>query len=181
MVSAVDDELATRAFPWSELELAWQRVRPPEHRVPLPRTGQRVYVRLDRFYEPLPARVAWAPDLERGWRWEDLEPGASTPDAWTWQLRRDNLTGRPVLDAMGLPRVELLPDPQPVIGVRVDGWPSILETREARLRGSPGWLPLDWRERWRPGPHHGWTEETRQQMITPQPHMPLVTRDGEMV
>ena len=178
---SVDIEQATRMFAWSERELGWQRVRPPEHRVPLPRCKDRVYARLARFEEPLGAVVVSVPDLARGWRWDDLEPGAATPDTWTWQLRRHNLTGEPILDSQGLPRVELLPDPQPVLALRVDGHPGVMEMREARLRGSPGWLPLDWRERWRPGPHHGWTEETRRRMITPQPRIPQVTRDGEMI
>lgn len=143
----------SRVIPWSDRELAWQRIRPPQHRVPLPHAGQRVFARLERFAEPLPAVVDRVPDLERGWRWEDLEE--DTPDAWVWQIRRDNSTGRPILDGLGLPVVELLPDPQPVIRLRIEDRGGIYEMREARLRGSPGWLPLDWRERWRPNPLEG--------------------------
>lgn len=178
---SVDDEQLTRLIPWSERELAWQRVRPPEHRVPLPRAGDRVYARLSRFTEPCGAVVVTVPDLSRGWRWDDLEPGASTPDAWTWHLLRHNLTGQPLLDGLGLPRIELLPDPHPVIRVHVDGYAGQMEMREARLRGAPGWLPRDWRERWRPGPLHRFGEQASWQLAGPQPYMPNVTRDGEMI
>ncbi len=185
-VTTYADESASRAIPWSEVELAWQRNRRSVHRVPLPRVGDRVYFRFDRFAQPHPAVVVDVPDLERGWRWEDLEPGQDTPDGWTWQLLRDNATGAARLDAMGLPRVELLPDPQPVITCRVEGFAGLQSAREARLRGSPGWLPLDWRERWRPGPHTstfaspgatraGWN------LAGPQQRIPFVMPDGQML
>lgn len=179
-MSTIEDELATRVWPWSERELAWQRMRPPALRTPLPCLGARLWFRFDRFAEPEAATAVQVPDLGRGWRWEDLEPGASTPDPWVWQLRRDNSTAQPVLDSMGLPCVELLPDPQPVIVCRVASRPGLHAAREARLRGSPGWLPLDWRERWRPGPHTGWSVETKPNLIGPQPRIPLVLANGVM-
>jgi len=173
--------MATRIVPWSEREFGWARNRPPLHRVPLPRPADRVWFRFDRFGPAVQAVVVDVPELDRGFRWSDLEPGESTPDAWVWQLRRNNFTGQPVLDGLGLPRVELLPDPQPVITCRVEGRPGLHSTREARLRGSPGWLPLDWRERWRPGPHHGWTEATIANLMPPQPRRLAVTAEGELV
>ncbi len=114
----------------------------------------------------------------------DFDP-AKTPDGWTWQLIRDSI-GAPVMDAMGLPVVQLLPDPHPVITCRVEGYAGLQSAREARLRGAPGWLPLDWRDRWRPGPHTdvyagagitraGWS------LTGPQPVMPFILPDGQMV
>lgn len=186
-VTTIEEEFATRVIPWSERELAWQRNRPAVHRVSPPRTGDRVFFRLRRFeMNPCPAVVVDAPDLERGWRWEDLEPGQDTPDGWTWQLMRDNFTGAPRLDAMGLPRVQLLPDPQPVIVCRVEGLAGLQSAREARLRGSPGWLPLDWRERWRPGPHTDvfagpGTTRAGWNLAGPQQRIPFVMPDGQML
>jgi hypothetical protein len=180
-MTTVELEMATRVVPWAAEEFGWARVRPPADRVPLPVVGGRVFFRFDRFGDVHPAVVVEVPDLARGWRWTDLEPGEDTPDAWVWQLIRDNATGAPVLDALGLPKVELLPDPQPVIVCRVEGRAGLHATREARLRGSAGWLPLDWRERWRPGPHHGWTEETIRNLMPPQPRRLAVTAEGELV
>lgn len=175
---SVDSEQSTYMIPWSERELAWQRLRPVEHRVPLPRPGQRVLVRLERFADPVPGVVQSVPDLARGWRWEDLEPGRETPDPWVWQLRRGP-RGELLMDSHGLPRIDLLPDPHPSIVLHVEGRRGLAETREARLRGSPGWLPLDWRERWRPGPRTGWAGGDHSNIVGPQPR-PIVVSGGRL-
>lgn len=110
-------------------QMRWARRRPAPDRTPLPRAGMRVGYRhwpgLDELV--VEARVA--------------EVDMDTQDDFNvWRF---------VLDERGVPVV--------VDGVRVmerveDPWPSCLletdfglvQTREARIEGSPGWLP------WRP-------------------------------
>jgi hypothetical protein len=74
------------------------------------------------------------------------------------------------LDASGMP---LLHEGRPVRRARVDPWPWLMlrtlrpyavQTREARLRDAPGWLPLDWEMRYRPYP----TPDGRLIMVRPR-------------
>lgn len=126
----------SRGVDWSSEELAWQRCRPPQHRVPAPKVGDTVLVRLDAWSEPVEATV------------ERVQPADDLADP---HLARLVLTGNgdPKL-VDGRPVMELSTDPWVLVWLRVG--PMRTHTREARLRGVPGWLPLDWRTRWRPIP-----------------------------
>lgn len=127
------------------------RRRPAELHVPVPRVDDELLYRHNGG-SPNVYRVAvtWVQDLE------DMED----PNLWYFQTLPD---GRPRLI-----------DGQQVLARAHDPWPAIratlmepthdggrnvdlprgaaVETREARMRGSAGWLPLDWETRPRPTP-----------------------------
>lgn len=130
------DELLTRAVPIGSDEIAWAHERPAEHRVPVPAVGDQVLYRHNAWEPPTEAEVL------------DVQPLDDLDDPHLW-------------------RVPLGPDGQPVqldgraiIAQRADPWPRLTlrtvygvgVTREARVRGSAGWLPLDWESRYRPAP-----------------------------
>lgn len=99
---------------------AWQR--PPHKRTPVPKPGDRVLFRMHEYGDFLDALVVSVQDLTR--------PGPA-PDSMVW--RRDNVTGM----VAGLHA-----DPWPE--VTLDTWWGRLRTHECRVRGSAGWVPLDW-------------------------------------
>jgi hypothetical protein len=143
------DELATRLIPHRPDEGAYARNRHPAERPPWPKVGDEVYF---RQYE-------W--DLD-----EDLhrmrvvavqDPG-DVDSAWASNLvqhLRHNVTGAPLHYPDGRPVLVPLEDPLPWVHLRWEGdvpkgsggWmrrPQM--TFESRLRGSPGWLPLNYRQ-----------------------------------
>ena len=126
----------SRGVPWSQDELDWQGCRPPAHRVPIPAPGDTVLVRLDAWDEPVEAVV------DRVQPVDDL----SDPHLAQIVVGEDGV----VLDHEGYPVMELASDPWVLVWLKIG--PVRTHTREARLRGVPGWLPLDWRTRWRPLP-----------------------------
>lgn len=116
-----DPECSTMPVTTPEVTAAaWQR--PAADRTPPPRPGDRVLFRMHRFGDLTDAVVVEVQDMTR--------PGAD-PDPMVW--RRDNTTGQ---------LAGLHPDPWP--SVVLDTWWGRVSTREARVRGSEGWVPPDW-------------------------------------
>jgi hypothetical protein len=130
------DEHLTRGVPISRAEVEWAHQRPSQHRVPVPHVGDEVLYRHNDWEDPTPAEVLEVQPLD------DLDD----PHLWRVEVGPD---GQPV---------EL--DGRAIIAQRADPWPRVTLrtrfgvgiTREARLRGSAGWLPLDWATRYRPVP-----------------------------
>lgn len=152
-------ELHTVALAIDPNEVHWAWNRPEEHRVPIPQVGDEVRYRHDQ----------WGP-VRKAIVLEVFDPQLPELDGVAPQLRRnipqfDPHWHRVVVDGnhqavthplTGLYVVEDHPDPWPL--VRLDASPDlpvydVHDTREARLRGEPGWLPLDWAQRYRPVPH----------------------------
>lgn len=131
-------EAQTRGIPYAPWEIAWAHERPTEHRTPTPLIGDEVAYRHD----------PWGPvvaGVEVVWR----QPPDDLDDPHLWRVETDGF-GNP-----------LVVDGRPLFAQRLDQWPilrikipklGLCDTREARLRGSPGWLPLDWQLRTRPLP-----------------------------
>lgn len=121
VVTEDDPECSAIAVTRQEITAsAWQR---PEHqRTPPPRPGDRVLFRMHRFGDLTDALVVEVADMTR--------PGAD-PDPMVW--RRDNVTGL---------LAGLHADPWP--SVVLDTWWGRVRTREARVRGSEGWVPAGW-------------------------------------
>lgn len=127
-------ELETRLVPWERREGSYARNRDPAERPPIPRVGDRLYVRMED----------WSPDVilcdvVAVQSLDDLHD----PNIGYTVKHWDN--GLPVLDA-GRPRLVRVADPWPLVHLRLPGG-DILPTYEARLRGSRGWLPLNYLER----------------------------------
>jgi hypothetical protein len=133
-------ELACRGMATTPEQVAWARSRPAPRRTPLPEVGDEVFYRHDTWLDPIPARVLW------------IQPDDDVDDPHVCQVQTDG-QGMPVL-VEGRPVFVTNPDPWLTLKlvVTVDGHIEHPLTREARLPGSPGWLPLDWATRWRPMP-----------------------------
>jgi hypothetical protein len=128
------DELSTRVIPYAPVEGAYARNRNLDERTPVPAVGDTVYYRHNEWdAEVVEAEVLAVQSMD------DLH------DVNLWRLVRDNLTGAPVYDN-GQPRMVKVEDPWPWVMLKPEGHPTT-QTWEARLRGSAGWLPLDYRER----------------------------------
>lgn len=124
-------------IPYSASEISWAHERPGQHRTPLPVAGDEVEYRHDSWGPVVRVDVVHVQSLD------------DIGDPHLWRVELDGF-GRP-----------LLLDDRPVMQQRFDPWPvlrlkvprvGLVDTREARLRGSPGWLPLDWETRFRPMP-----------------------------
>jgi hypothetical protein len=134
-------ELMSRPIPYSRTEIAWARRRPAELRTPIPAEGDTVLCRLVEWEEPYEATV------------ERVQPSDDVNDPHLFEVALDH-TAEPVL-IEGLPVMNGLDDPWPTLWLVVatpGGRIVHTHTREARLRGSAGWLPPDWktRRRWLP-------------------------------
>lgn len=134
------DELATRPVPWDRIEIAWARNRPIHERPPTPRIGDILWYR----------HSGWDTELEQIVVLDIQDPDdREDPNLWH-QVK--NAHGIPIIDGL-TPRMAPAADPWPWIAFRRDpDSDRLTSSREARLRGSAGWLPLDWRarpERWR--------------------------------
>jgi hypothetical protein len=134
-------ELDTQHVPYDVREYNWALNRPYHERPALPRPGDMVFYRREAWDQnPVLVTVVAAADLR------------DRTDQNLWQPVHDPATGQLLYDN-GVPRYAPVPDPWP--WVRLTGrWAVGGEmaerdaiTMEARLRGSPGWLPLDWRDR----------------------------------
>lgn len=127
-------ELDTRLVPWEAHELSWARNRPPSERPPLPQPGDEVYYRHQHWDRDVaPATVTWVQDLDEH------------DDGNLWILVRD-IHGEPIIDH-GVPRWVRCPDPWPLVRLDTGDMHGVLHALESRVRGSAGWLPLDWRSR----------------------------------
>lgn len=131
-------EADTRLIPYDESEITWARCRPPEHRVPLPTLGDPVLYRHDPWGSPVVAEVIAIEDLD-----DRTKPNL-------WEVVRDPASGRILATPDHVPVARPLADPWPVLHIKSRY--GIAVTQEARLRGSAGWLPLDWESRHRPLP-----------------------------
>jgi hypothetical protein len=134
------DERATRLVPYSPSEITWAQCRPPAERVPPPVVGDKVWVRHEPWGSVVPGTVIHVQPLDDPWQ----------DNPYLWTNRTDPLTGAFLVTADGEPIAERHPDPWPVVHVAWVG--GVDHTQEARLRGSAGWLPLDWENRRRPMP-----------------------------
>jgi len=129
-----DIERTTMGIPVGPTEVRWAQFRPAPHRTPLPRLGDPVLYRHNHWDEPTTAQVVAVQPLD------DLD---------------DPMVCRVEVDQLGDP---ILTDGRPMFALGFDPWPRVTlstvygigKTWEARLRGSPGWLPLDFTARWRP-------------------------------
>jgi hypothetical protein len=135
--------------PHERVEAAYAHNRDPAERTPFPRAGDRVLFRADMWQRepPVPAVVLLVET------WDDPQPvarwdGISDGTECMWRVVKD-LAGRPVVDVeRGAERIRRVrvEDPWPFVRLRLDSG-ALRDTREARLRGSPGWLPLDYLSR----------------------------------
>lgn len=154
------DEIATRWVPWEQAEFSHARNRPLSERPPLPKVGDQVwYRRYDWCHNPATGEVE-EPELVVVVEVQDpddttlachLPDIGMVRDLNLWHLVRDNLTGRPRVDEHGEWLYVHVADPWPWVRLRRPNG-MLAETRESRLRGSAGWLPLDYLsrpERWR--------------------------------
>jgi hypothetical protein len=130
-------EADTQLIPYAPWEVAWARERPAQHRTPLPAPGDEVRYRHDYWGPVVRAEVVSVQPLD------DL----TDPNLWTVEL--DGLGNPLQVDGRALIAQKL--DPWPTLHLRVPGL-GVGISREARLRGAPGWLPLDWESRIRPLP-----------------------------
>lgn len=111
-------------------EVLHARNRPPVERTPRPEVGQRVWYR---------HRAHGA--LERA---EVVEVVEDESDPSTHRYVVHDPTQGPVTDpATGRRLRELVNDPWWSVLLKVEGHAGLIMTREARIAGSPGWLPLN--------------------------------------
>lgn len=120
------------AEPWDAAEHAWAQRRPARMRTPLPGVGADVFYRHRHFAEATRARVVSVQDLD------------DRTDEYLWHVAR-NSAGLPIVDGAGRRLLQRAPDPWVTLRLATD-WGHV-ECREARVRGSAGWLPLDWEQR----------------------------------
>lgn len=147
------DELRTRMVPWAQIEVTHARNRPHAERTVWPAVGDQVWYR----------RYDWDRDPRDGAR---VEPEVGTliavqdrddredPNLWH-QVK--NVHGQSLAEIPGAPSHHAAADPWPWVDIRLndqfkdDGglmrYGEVVRTWESRMRGSAGWLPLDYRER----------------------------------
>jgi hypothetical protein len=144
------DELPTRLVPYERWEFSYARNRPAGERPAWPRVGDEVFYR----------RNGWDvdEDLVRMRVVDVQDPDDTTSDhaVHVNQLIHDTVTGGVLLGPLGRPVVSPVPDPWPWVVLQYEGevpkgtdraWlgrPQM--TWESRVRGSAGWLPLDYQQ-----------------------------------
>lgn len=131
-------EADTRLISYAQWEIDWAHERQPQQRTPVPAVGDEVLYRHNGW-----GPVARADVLS-------VQSETDLDDPHLWRVETDGF-GQPVL-LDGRPVMQQRFDPWPLVQLRVPGLAQRVETREARLRGSAGWLPLDWELRFRPLP-----------------------------
>lgn len=125
----------TAQMPHTPAEYAWARQRPMEHHTPIPQVGDEVFYR----------HVEWGPVVRADVLDVQSLDDMSDPHLWIVETAH----GEPLtLDGRHIIRPAL--DRWPLLTLRTPHGVGL--TREARLRGSAGWLPLDWESRYRPTP-----------------------------
>jgi hypothetical protein len=139
MVS-VDQQLPNPGGPWDPSEIAWGLRRPAAYHTPIPRVGERVLVRVQAFAPLADAQVL------------GVEPWDSYDDHYLWHVVTD-AAGQPERDGLGNRLLRPAPDPWPWL-LLASPW-GRFTIREGRVRGGPGWWPLDWERRWYPVPGGG--------------------------
>ncbi len=146
-------ELETRIVPWQYTEVSWARNRPPGERVPLPHAGDVVWYRQwewerdpgGRHTPPERATVVEVQDPTDTAVVHTTPDGVPARDPNLWHLLRDP-SGKPLPGPGGGMVYAPVADPWPRVVLRRPNG-VVVTTREARLRGSAGWLPLDYRTR----------------------------------
>lgn len=144
------DELPTRLVPYQRWEFSYARNRRAQERPPWPRVGDEVYYRRNQWdTDDLLVRVRVA-DVQ--------DPGDVTSEHAVHinQMIHDTVTGGVLLDPLGKPVVSPVPDPWPWVILRYEGdvpkgtgraWMGRPQmTWESRVRGSAGWLPLNYQQ-----------------------------------
>lgn len=130
-------EHETRLVPIEAREVAYARNRPTHERPPIPKPGDKVWYRHNEWDQHVwPATILEVQDVD------------DRTDPHLWHLVRDT-SGVPILDA-DIPRQVQVADPWPWVLLRVDDdrFPSPqIRTQEGRVRGSAGWLPLNYLDR----------------------------------
>lgn len=106
--------------------VAWARCRPERDRTPMPEPGARVWYRHDHR-GPLTVAEVEKVDL------------SNQDDYGVWRVVVDPDSGKPV-EVAGARLMELVDDPWPDVWLRTD-WGRVV-TRESRIEGSAGWLPM---------------------------------------
>lgn len=153
------DEIGTRMVPWQQIEVSHARNRPVSERPPLPQPGEQVWYRqfewnrnpVGDLVEPVLADVVEVQHPHDASDSDFVDGVGWVRDPNLWHLVRDE-HGRVQLTPLGALRYEPVADPWPWVRLRLPDSGPVHETREARLRGSAGWLPLDYShrpERWR--------------------------------
>jgi hypothetical protein len=128
-------------YEYDPAELHWQLKRPRRHWTPVPTAGSNVFYRHQAWQPPTVARV------------EGLQAYDDATDPYVWHVLKD-ANNRPLRDFAGRLIGGPCDDPWLTLTLFTD-WGRLL-TREARVNGSPGWLPLDWQRRYRPAPGGGY-------------------------
>lgn len=136
-------EAASCDVPWDANEYWWQLNRPRHLWTPLPSVGDLVCYRNDTWGPVSSARVVGRQDEN------------DTDDHYLFDVVTvgglDGTERRPMEDGAGRRVKVRRDDPWFDLYLDTEGYGRRV-CREARLRGSPGWLPLDWRTRPRPIP-----------------------------
>lgn len=152
------DELGTRLVPWDQIEVTHARNRPPTERPPTPEVGDRVWYRRYDWDRHPPTGALVEPVIATVTEVQSL---ADRDDPNLWQRVR-SLRGAPMWTLAGGAVYQVVADPWPWLHLRLADvvkpsgglmrYGEIVQTRESRMRGSAGWLPLDYLarpERWR--------------------------------
>jgi hypothetical protein len=130
-------EWDTRHLPYEQVEVSYARNRLPVERPPIPVRGDQVFYRRTYWDQiPVAAVIVEVQDLN-----DRLDPNL-------WMVVR-NTFGAPIQD-QGVTRYTQVPDPWPEVKLLYKDEQEQMRyalTRESRMRGSPGWLPLNWRMR----------------------------------
>lgn len=126
--------------PWDPAELHWQLNRPRRHWTPIPNVGDRVFYRHEHWGPVTAAQVL------------DVQSLDDYSDHYLWHVVRDD-RGEAMRDELGRYILRPVADPWVTLTLATD-WGTTV-TREARVRGSAGWLPLDWQTRFHPAPGGG--------------------------
>jgi hypothetical protein len=124
------------AIVYTPEEYVWARRRPAHQRTPIPQVGDEVMYRHIEGGPVVRAEVLAVQNLE----------DFSDPNLWYFQ---SDQYGQPVT-VEGQMVLAQAHDPWPEVTLRTPY--GIGVTREARLRGATGWLPLDWENRPVPQP-----------------------------
>lgn len=131
----MDDEY--RHIPIDPSEIHQALSRPKKDQTPIPHAGDMVFFRYETWGDVTEAKVI------------EVQPADDFTDHYICHVVVSR-TGQALTDELGRYVTKPAPDPWPKLTLRTQ-W-GICVTREARVRGSAGWLPLDWRNRRRPIP-----------------------------
>lgn len=132
------EEWETSGIPWDSAEFSWQHHRPVHLWTPIPPVGSDVFYRSNHWEPETLARVLAHQD-DRDYT-----------DFYLWKVIT-NENRAATTDGFGKRMIERVEDPWICLTLKTE-W-GVVTCREARLRGSAGWLPLDWKTRFRPNPY----------------------------